>query len=356
MRPVIICGGIGTKVWPLSRRSNPKHFLPLLKGKSLFQYNVKSLRLKFKPSEIYVQTTPNQALIAQHQVPSIPKKNYFIEPEMRNQGPATGFMAAKLFKEDPDDPFFLVQVDDLREPPRMFIKTIEECERLVKRDKKLITGGFVPKYGVMGVDYLIPGKKLKNTGGIDIYQMKKWIWRGSKEETDQRAQKGLAFVHANHYTWTPRLMLDAYRRHRPDWYNPLQKMIKAFDTPEEERVVRKEYAKMPKGPAEEVTIHELEKGYVIKLPFRWLDIGTWESANEHLKANGYYTPPKNLIQIDSENCFVHAPKKKMVGLVGVKDLAIIDTPDAVLVCKLSQSGRVGEIVKTLEKEDKNNFL
>jgi len=347
MKPVIICGGVGTKVWPLSRPSCPKHFLPLLKGKSLFQYTYQSLRLKFKPEEIYVQTTPHQALIAQKQVPKIPRKNYFLEPEMRNQGPATGFMAAKLFKKNPDEPFFLVQVDDLREPPKKFIKMIEMVDRLIQRDQKLITGGFKPQYGIMGIDYMIPGKKLKNTKGINIYQMKKWVWRDSKEKTDQKVKKGLVFAHANHYAWTPRLMLDAYRRHRPDWHTPLQKMIEAFDTSQEEAVVRKEYAKMPKGPAEEVTSHELEKGYVVELPFEWIDIGTWESIDKYLKREKLYKPSDNLIEIDTKNCFVHAPENKMIGLVGVKNLAIIDTPNALLVCRLDQSGRVGEIVKRL---------
>jgi mannose-1-phosphate guanylyltransferase len=348
MRPVIICGGIGTKLWPLSRQSSPKQFLPLIKGKSLFELTFQSLKTRFRPDQIYVQTTADQVLLARRQAPLIPLKNYFIEPEMRNHGPAMGLMAAKLFKKDPDDPFILVQVDVIRTPAKNFIKMIDRIDRLIKKEKKLVTGGIRPDYIVMGVDYLIPGEKIKNTGSVDIYKMKKWLWRTSREKTISSVKKGSVFVHANHYAWTPRLFLDSYRRRRPDWYIPLQKMIKSFDTPRESAVIKREYTKMPKGPVEEVSRFELENGYVVELPFRWIDIGTWESLNKHYQDTGLYKEPPLFTSLDSQNNFVYqANKKKIVGLVGVNNLAIVDTPDALLVCRLDQSGRVGEIVTKL---------
>lgn len=122
MKPVIICGGIGSKMWPMSRSTMPKHFLPILNGKSLFQLNYETLRLKFEPRDIYIQTNALQAEIAKKQVEEIPEGNIFIEPEMRNQGPATGFAAAMLSKKYPDEPFMLVQADVLRRPGEEFLK------------------------------------------------------------------------------------------------------------------------------------------------------------------------------------------------------------------------------------------
>ncbi len=117
MIPVIICGGFGTKLWPISRQHKPKHFLPLIGDKSLFQMNYEALRTQFKPEEIYVSTNEDQVSMAQKQVSEIPTENFIVEPEMRNQGPATGLIAAFLQKKGlGDEPFMIVQVDDLREP------------------------------------------------------------------------------------------------------------------------------------------------------------------------------------------------------------------------------------------------
>lgn len=161
MKPVIICGGIGTKMWPESRKSLPKHFLPLLNGKSLFELNWEALRTRFSPEEIFLQTTEHQAEIAKKQAPEIRSENIFIEPEARNQGPATGFAAAQLYKRFPDEPFMLVQVDVLRQPTASFIQMIEGFDALIRKEGKIVTGGLKPTYAVMGVDYLIVNPETK---------------------------------------------------------------------------------------------------------------------------------------------------------------------------------------------------
>ncbi len=355
MRPVLICGGIGSKMWPSSRQALPKHFLALVNGKSLFRINYETLREKFKPSQIYIQTTPQQVEIAKKQAPEIPDINYFVEPEMRNQGPATGFMAAKLFKIAPDEPFILVQVDVLRKPRKKFLEVIGQMEKLVKSDKKLITGGIRPEYAIMGVDYLLASKQVANTGKIKVYQMEKWLGRDVKKEVEKHLKHEAVLAHANHYSWTPRLMLEAYRRHAPDWHQALMKMLISFGKANEKKIVAQEYARMEKGPAEKVTQHELNKGYVVELPFIWLDFGSWESVDRHLKSKGNCRS-RDILEIDSQDCFVKKEKDKFVATIGVSNLVIVDTPDALLICKKDQSGRVGEVVEYLREKKQNELL
>jgi len=135
MIPVIICGGFGTKLWPISRQHRPKHFLPLINSKSLFQLNYEALRIHFAPSEIFVSTNKDHMNIAKQQVPEIPDENFILEPEMRNQGPATGLVAAFLYKRGlKDEPFMLVQVDVLREPADSFIKMMLDCDKIARKE------------------------------------------------------------------------------------------------------------------------------------------------------------------------------------------------------------------------------
>lgn len=336
-------------MWPESRQLSPKQFLPLFNGKSLFQLNWEALCLKFKPEEIYIQTTDTQAKMALEQVPEIVKENIFIEPEMRNQGPATGFTAAQLYKKFPDEPFILVQADVLRLPSEKFIEMIEVCDRLARETGKYITGGFKPTYPVMGVDYLIPGERVSKGDEVGAFAVDQFLWRASKEETTENIKKG-ALIHANHSCMTPRGLLEMFKQYKPEWYGPLMSIANGAD-------IATEYAKMPKGPIEDVTqmVHKAGGSLVVELPFEWIDFGTWESLMKYQapEENGGGT---NIEEIDSSGNFVRVQNGKHVALIGVKDLIVVDTEDALLICPKDHSGRVGEIVEQLKTKGKHTLL
>ena len=342
MKPVIMCGGIGTKMWPLSRQKMPKQFLPLINGKSIFQLNWEALRKKFEASDIYLQTNEYQAKIAKEQVPEIINENIFIEPEMRNQGPATGFCAAMLFKKFPDEPFMLVQADVLRNPDEKFLEMIEKFDELIRKEGKLITGGIRPKRGIAGIDFMIPGEKIEGTGDLNVFKMKKLVMRDDPERDEGAVEGGTVFGHANHYAWTPRLMLEAFKRRAPEWYEPLMNIINGAD-------IATEYAKMPKDPIEvRVTKYEMDDGIVVECPFEWVDLGTWESLEEKKKKKEIYNP-KNVFEVGGKDNFVLS--EKFVAVVGLDDVQIIETKDAILVVKKDQSGKVGEVVDFLKTKN-----
>jgi mannose-1-phosphate guanylyltransferase len=345
MIPVIICGGFGTKLWPISREHKPKHFLPLFGGKSLFQLNYEALRTKFKPEEIYVSTNESQAALAQKQIPEIPVSNYILEPEMRNQGPATGLIAASLFKKGfAGEPFMIIQVDDLREPAENFTKMMTDCDSLARSENKYITGGFKPDYPIMGVDYLIKGERVSKDGEVGIFKVDKFIWRSTKEETEKLLKEGNALVHTNHTCMTPKNLLQMLSKYKPEWYGPLMNIANGGD-------VKTEYLKMPPGPLEDVTqkVHAAGESLVIELPFKWSDIGTFESLSKYMKEKGLYKTGENIVDMNGKNNYVRLDDpNKIVALVGVDDLVIVDTGDALLICRMDQTGQVGEALKEVK--------
>lgn len=346
MIPVIICGGFGTKLWPVSREMRPKHFLPLIGDKSLFQLNYEALRTKFKPEEIFVSTNFDQQKMAQAQTPEIPADNYILEPEMRNQGPATGLIAAMLFKKGfPDEPFMIVQADVLRDPAESFIKMMVDSGELAKKDPRYITGGFRPDYPVMGVDYLVKGERVSSEGEVGIYKIDKFIWRGSKEQTEEFIKRDDALVHANHTCMTPRNLLEMLKKYKPEWYEPLMNIVNGKD-------VKEEYVKMPPGPVEDVTQQVYADGdaLVVELPFKWVDFGTFESLDKYLKEKNLYQISDNVVDLNGKNNFVRLDDpNKVIALVGVDDLVVVDTGDALLICRKDQSGQVGEALKEVKK-------
>ena len=345
MIPVIICGGFGTKLWPISRRHMPKQFLPLVGDKSLLQTNYEVLRQKFQPSQIYISVNEEQSNIVKQQIPDLPPKNYILEPEMRNQGPATGLIAAWLMKAGfTDEPFMVIQVDDLREPTEDYLKMLDVCDRLARSQTKYITGGFKPTYRILGNDYLVKGEQVDSQDGIKTFKVAKFLWRKATDEIDSLMHQDVLLLHANHSCMTPKNFMTMLKTYRIDWFEPLMNIIDGGD-------IRTEYSKMAPGPIEEVTelIYAKGEALVVEIPFTWIDIGTWKSLSEYYTENNFYHPTANLIDLDGKNNFVDiTDKDKVVALVGVSGLAVIDTPGGLLVCPLDQSGKVNEVVKIIE--------
>lgn len=346
MIPVIICGGFGTKLWPLSREHKPKHFLPLIGDKSLFQINYEALRTKYGPEQIYVSTNVEQADLAKKQEPEILDANLILEPEMRNQGPATGLIAATLYKKGlVDEPFMIIQADDLREPTDAFIKMLDDVDVLARKDSKYITGGFKAVYPVMGVDYLIKGARVTGEGEVGAFKVDKFIWRSTKEQTEEMLKAGTALVHTNHTCMTPRNLLNMLQKYKEDWYIPLMNIAKGED-------LATEYAKLEPGPIEDVTqkVHAAGESIVIELPFKWVDFGTFESLSNYLIEKGLYKTGENIIDLSGKNNYVRLDdQSKIVGLVGVDDLIVIDTGDVLLICRKDQTALVGEVRKEVQK-------
>ena len=338
-------------MWPMSRSTMPKHFLPLISGKSLFELNWEALRKRFSPEEIFLQTNEVQAKIAKNIVPEIIEENIFIEPEMRNQGPATGFAAAQLIKKGfGDEPFILVQADVLREPDEGFLAMIGEVEKLGKENSKYITGGFTPETIVRGVDYLVKGNLVSEKNGVKIFEVADYIDRTEEDKIKQYLGTDKLLLHANHTTMTPNNLLKMYQKYKPEWYQPLVEISQNGD-------VVSEYGKMPKAGIEEVTkiVYKNNEALVVELPFNWVDFGTWESVANYMKEKEMYSS-EDVFEIEANNNFVYRKNKKYVALIGVDDLVVVDTEDGLLITRKDLTGKVGQVVDKLKEEGRNELL
>lgn len=350
MKPVIICGGVGTKMWPESRIKTPKQFLPLFNGKSMFELNWETLRKQYKPEEIFLQTNACQAEIAKKLVPEIVKENVFEETEMRNHGPATGFAAAMLkMRGFGDEPFMLIQADILHMDEDLFLKSISMAGEMAVKENVYITGSMVPTQIVEGVDYLVKGELLREENGIKLYRVADYIDRTDSEKIKTMMGSSDLLLHWNHTTMTPNNLLAMYQKYRPDWSTPLQKIIDGGD-------IASNYATMPKGPIEDITakVHRDGGSVVMVFPFEIWDFGTWKSIENYEKEQNINSDDNQKIEIDSHDNYVRA--KKVVALIGVEDLVVVDTPDAILICKKDKTGKVGEIVEKLKTDGKDSLI
>jgi mannose-1-phosphate guanylyltransferase len=359
MKFIITAGGQGKKLWPYSRKSSPKQFQKLIGDKSLFQINIEALLKGYSATDIFISTKKQYFKIASSQAPHVPQKNFILEPDIqKDRGPAEGLAFLKLSLSHPGEPFMIVQADSLRIPNKAFLRMISTMEGLVKRDKKYITGGIKALNPVMGNDYLEIGDRVETKSNIEIYKAVRFLGRSSDYgKTKKIIEDFHAVLHSNHSCWYPELMLEAYKKYKPGWYESLMKIKKLTGTKNEAIGIDRIYSEMEKGSTEEVTRHVMPEGYVALLPFKWTDIGTWGSYYDFFTKNGGVCGGDRVIPIDSRKSLVKTKDpKKLVVLYNIDNLMVIDSGDTLLVLPREDEGRVNTIVDELEKRGLEDFI
>lgn len=362
MKIIVTAGGQGTKLWPYSRESKPKQFQSIVGDTSLYADTITTLLKKFAPEDIFISTKRKFIGYISEQSPQIPLKNYIIEPDLaKDRGPGEGLAFLRLSLSHPDEPFFVVQADCVRKPEEAFLQMIEEAGKMVERDRMYITGGIKATEPNMGIDYLQLGDRVTGTKQemyiVDAFLGRKDTYR----ETKELIENFHIVVHCNHSCWYPDLMLEAYKKYRPDWYDALMRIKDAMDQPGEAAAIEEIYATMDKGATEEVTRHVMSEGNarIILLPFKWTDIGTWGSVYE------FFTDGENIenyrdgkiVAVDSNGSLIKSSNdRKLIAVAGVKDLVIVDTDDVLLVIPKDKIEKIKEIQAQLKENEEKQYL
>lgn len=362
MKIIVTAGGQGTKLWPYSRETKPKQFQAVVGDKSLYTETIDVLLQKFAPEDVFISTKRKFIKFVSEQSPQIPLKNYIIEPDIaKDRGPGEGLAFLKLSVMYPDEPFFVVQADCVRKPEAAFLQMIEDAGKMVEKDKKYITGGLKATEPNMGVDYLQLGSKVEGAGQ-EMYEVDAFLGRKSSyRETKELIENFHIVTHCNHSCWYPELMLDAYKKYRPDWYEALMKIKDALDKPGEDAAIEEIYSSMEKGATEEVTKQVMQNGdaRIILLPFKWTDIGTWGSVYEFFVDGddvGNYKDG-HVVTIDTTGSLIKtSSEKKLVAVAGVEDLVIVDTDDILLVIPKEKIEKIKELQTVLKEGSETEYL
>jgi mannose-1-phosphate guanylyltransferase len=362
MKLIVTAGGQGTKLWPYSREDKPKQFQPIVGDKSLYTETIETLLKKFAPEDIFISTKRKFIKYISEQSPQIPLKNYIIEPDVaKDRGPGEGLAFLKLSAYYPDEPFFVVQADCVRKPEEAFLQMIEEAGKIVERDKVYVTGGIKATEPNMGVDYLQLGEKVTGSKQ-EMYEVQDFLGRKSSyRETKELIENFHIVTHCNHSCWYPGLMLEAYKKYRPDWYEALMKMKDVLDKPGEDAAIEEIYETMEKGATEEVTKHLMQEGQarIILLPFKWTDIGTWGSVYEFFvdgDDTGNYKDG-HVVTVGTTGSLVKTShENKLVAVAGLEDVVIVDTDDVLLVIAKDQIEKIKEIQTVLKEGDEKEYL
>lgn len=351
-----MAGGGGTRLWPKSREKTPKQFLPLFHKETLTQITAKRLN-KILPWEKIFVVTVSEAYKREivREIPQFLPKNIIVEPARRETAPAHGVGALFIRKADPDAVIITESADRLVSPEEKYLDTLLAAAKTAYGEKVLIAMGVKARYANTGYGHIKKGKEDRTVDGIKFFKLDKFVEKPPYELAQEYTKSGDYYWNAGQFVWRADSLLSSIAEHAPEVGKKLTEIERGED-------LKGVYKSMPKISIDHA-IAEKEKNFlVVEADFHWTDIGDWSEVWENLPKDKDGNviidgdePGGRVINIDTSNTLVHTDGK-LIAMVDVDDIAIVDTKDALLVCKRSHAQSVKKIVEQLKEENKKVLL
>jgi len=361
MKAIILAGGTGTRLWPLSRSACPKQFTNLIGEESLICDTYRRL-LRWLPQEkIYFSLSPGFEEHLHAHLPEVPQERIFIEPEKRDTGPAMGYVAALLELLDPDEPIVFVPSDHYIKDEEIFLRCLQTGDRLILETEKLLDIGIEPQFPSTVLGYTHVGKIWEEKDGMRVYTFLGHTEKPPYEVAKRYLAEGNYLWHANYYMWTPRKFMEAFDAYAPQMgevFRQIQDCVREKTQEGCERAARL-YGQLPKISFDYAVTEEMnpQEVLVIDGDFGWSDIGAWDTLYHCLSEDGYQNVVKgDCLIIDTTGSLVYGMPGKKVTVLGAQDLIVVDTADALLVCRKDQAQRIKDIVQQLTDAGHQHLL
>ena len=354
---VILAGGGGTRLWPMSRSDVPKQLLPLIEEKSMFHVSVERLAPLFTPDQIYVVTGAKYVEAMSADAPEIPMENFIVEPYGKNTAPAAALAVAVISQRDPQATIALLTADHHIAFKEQFRQVLRAAYQLAQ-DDYIVTLGISPSLPSTGFGYIRRGAPIKTIDGFACYKS-----RGFTEKPD--TQTAISFIRSGEYSWNSGMFiwrtdraLSEFEQHLPKVYAGMTALQPFVDTPEYETKLAEIWEQIPKVQIDAGLMEKTERIAVIPVDIGWSDVGSWEALFDVLDldtdGNGYKGSSPNRLVIDTKNTLVYSDK--LTVTIGVEDLVVVDTQDVLMICKKDRTQDVKKVVDMLREMDNATYL
>jgi mannose-1-phosphate guanylyltransferase len=356
---VIMAGGGGTRLWPLSRRDHPKQMLSIGGDQSLFQVAVDRLATIFPPERILVMTVEDLVPALREQAPMIPEKNFLLETIPRGTASVVGYAATHLNLEDPQSVMAVLTADHIIGNLKLF-EQILNAAYLVAGKGYLVTLGITPTYPATGYGYIRKGTEIGTFQEIETYEAVEFTEKPEMLEAEKMLSSGEYAWNSGMFFWKTDIILEEISRQMPDLDKRLSQIKEAWDSPEREKVIRKVW---PEITPQTIDFGIMENAKNVALipakDLGWNDVGSWEALFDLLPVdeNGNIIQGTDHLSLDTNGTIVYADgDSRTVVTIGVNDLIIVDTGDVLLVCDRSQAQDVRQVVKKLKESDQSDLI
>ncbi len=350
---VIMAGGSGTRLWPLSREAHPKQALRLVGERSMFQHAVDRLAPLFPPERIFVVTRAAHIDQLHEQTLQLPAENFIVEPEGRGTAPAIGLTAIHLHRRDPDAVMAVLAADHFIADTGHFRQVLAAAAEVALAGH-LVTLGIQPSYPSTGFGYIEQGEPLGEVGDFHFFRVRRFTEKPDAETAARMVASGNHSWNSGMFIWRVERILEEFAGQMADFYTQLREVAATLGTPAYPKVIEQVWPRVAKQTIDYGVMERAQDVAVIPVEMGWTDVGSWGSLVGLLPADeaGNILVGSH-INIETRNTLVFGGAR-MVATIGVEDLIIVDAGDALLVChkdRVQQVKQVVENLKTLGRAD-----
>ncbi|HBB36726.1 MAG: Mannose-1-phosphate guanylyltransferase (GDP) [Candidatus Moranbacteria bacterium GW2011_GWC1_45_18] len=352
MKLVIMAGGRGTRLWPMSRQGMPKQFQKLVSEKTMLQDTFERLRNIVEATDIFVSTNKEYVEIVKKQLPKMPAENVIAEPVGRNTAPCIALSAAIISAKNGNETIGFFPADHFIKNPEGLLKAIQEGEKILEKyPANLLTFGISPTAPETGYGYIEKGELLEKIDSVEFFKAKRFVEKPDLETAQEYLDSGDFFWNSGMFLFKTDTIIERFRAYVPDIYERLVKIKNVVGKPDFEKILEEEFPRMDKISIDYAVMENEPNVIVIPISIDWSDVGSWTALKDTLIGNN----KEHLVKIkgehldfNSENLLVYGDDK-LVVTIGAKDLIIVDTPDAILIADRNKSQMVSDVVKKLEE-------
>ncbi|MCM0649677.1 mannose-1-phosphate guanylyltransferase [Clostridium swellfunianum] len=343
---LILAGGKGLRLYPLSREKNPKQFLKVINDKSFLRNTVDRIRPLVNKENIYVVTNEEYLDKIYAELPDINRDNIFVEPENKETATCIGLSAVKLLKRDKDATMIVLPSDHYIEGDKMFIDTLSQAVEIAERRRGLITIGVSPTRPETGYGYIEMGERIN--GDIASYKVERFTEKPNIEVAKDFILKGTYLWNSGMFVWRADVFLREMEKYLPKMYKNLMTIYQHIGESTEHEVIKDQYSLIDGISVDFGIMQKTRKAYVIKCEFVWDDIGSFAALGRFLNNYRDNNISGNAFMEQSENCYVFGKDKLIIGF-GIKDLVIVDAGDVLLVMDKNKEQEVKHLVNEIKK-------
>lgn len=352
---VIMAGGRGERFWPRSRNNYPKQFLSLTSdGETMIQKTVARLGSLVAPEDVFVVTNANYAGLVKEQLPELPEENILLEPAARNTAPCIALAAQVIRKKYEDAVMLVLPSDHLIKFTPMFIDTLKTAVGVAETGTNLVTIGITPTYPETGYGYI--NFDSADNGIPGVYSVKRFVEKPNVELAKEYVNSGEYLWNSGMFVWKASSIDKKLRKYLPDMAEGMDRLYDAAGTDSFGDTLAKVF---PSFRSESIDFGVMEKAsgvFTIPGNFGWDDVGSWLALERVNRTNEYGNMVQgDVVSINTKNTIV-CGGKKLIATVGIEDLVIVDTDDALLICAKDSTQDVKKVIENLKICNRNELV
>lgn len=358
---VIMAGGAGQRLWPLSREKRPKQVLELLDGQTLLQCCFERLAPLFDTRNIIVLTNAGYADVVRENLPELPFNNVIAEPIVRDTAGAIGLAATILTRFDPEAQMAVVTADHVIEPPEVLQQAIKDALAFVSRNPDgLITFGIQPTFASTQLGYIKCAAAKAYPDCVNaIHTVKAFKEKPDEKTAKEYIEAGRYFWNSGMFVWKAKTILAKLEKFLPEATEPLRKIGADWDGPNQEKTLQDWFVQLPKISIDFAVMEKADGVYAIKLDCRWLDMGSFAALADVISSD----EDNNVVVagiselLDCKNSIVVTEDKShLIAAIGLENIVVAHSPDATLICRIDKTDRLKAVLELIKQHGGEKFL